>query len=389
VRLRSERIVTPEGVVAGAVVVEDGLVAGIEAAGVTGQGGVDLGSRWLVPGFIDLHVHGGGGHQVNGGSVEDIVGLARFHAGHGTTGLLATTVAAPVDELVATLESIGAAAAAGSAGRRSGAARVVGAHLEGPFLSPALPGAMDVASFLDPDAGPLRRLMLAGGGCLSLMTVAPELRGARGMVEELVEGGVVVSLGHTAASYEVAEAAIRAGARSATHVFNAMVPFHHRAPGVLGAVLESDLVSCELILDGGHISPVAARLVHRVKGSAGVHLVTDAMAGAGMPDGVYPLGERRVRVTGGRALSADGATLAGSTLTMDRAVANAVRMLGVPVQEAVAMASWNPARLLGLDDRRGAIAPGFDADLAVLDDALRACGTMVGGRWVVEPSSAA
>ncbi|HEX4010413.1 MAG TPA: N-acetylglucosamine-6-phosphate deacetylase [Solirubrobacteraceae bacterium] len=391
--LRSERIVTPGGVVAGEVVVQDGRIARVDldvnvvdVDGSTGPAVLDLGARWLVPGFIDLHVHGGGGYQVNGARAEDIAGLARFHAGHGTTGLLATAVAAAPDELVATMESIGAAAAA--AGRRSGAARVLGAHLEGPFLSLGLPGAMDPEWFLDSDPALLRRLMLAGGGCLALMTVAPELAGARGLVEELVEAGVVVSLGHTAASYEVAAAAVRAGARSATHVFNAMVPFHHRAPGVLGAVLESERVSCELICDGVHVSPVAARLVHRLKGCDGIHLVTDAMAGAGMPDGVYRLGERAVRVGGGRAVSADGATLAGSTLTMDRAVANAVRMLGIPMQEAVAMASGNPARLLGLDDRRGAIAPGFDADLAVLDHELRARGTMVAGEWVVKPAAA-
>ena len=380
-RLRSERIVTPGGVVAGDVVVEDGAISSVGGRAVGGDAVLDLGGRWLVPGFIDLHVHGGGGFDVNGGAVSDVAGLARFHARHGTTGLLATTVAASPDELAQTLESIAAAAAL----RQPAGARVLGAHLEGPFLSLSLPGAMDPAWFREPDPALLRRLMLAGGGCLALMTVAPELPGSRALVGELVEAGVVVSLGHTAASYEVALAAVRAGARSATHVFNAMAPFHHRAPGVVGAVLESELVSCELVCDGVHVSAAVARLVHRVKGGEGIHLVTDAMAGAGMPDGVYPLGGRSVRVAGDRAVAVDGTTLAGSVLTMDRAVANAVRMLGVSVADAVAMASSNPARLLGLEDRRGAIAPGMDADLVVLDDELRARGTMVGGAWVLAP----
>lgn len=199
----------------------------------------------------------------------------------------------------------------------------------------------------------------------------------------------MVSLGHSEATYDEAHAAVTAGARSATHVFNAMAPFHHRAPGVLGAVLDLGEVSCELICDGVHVDPVAARLLHGIKGSAGMHLVTDAVSAAGMPDGSYRLGAAMVDMRGGRVTRPDGDVLAGSTLTMDAAVANAVRWLGITVEEGVGLASGQPARLLGLEDRKGAIAPGHDADLAVLDDTddgLRACGTMVGGEWVYGPS---
>ncbi len=379
-RLRSERIVTAAGVVSGEVQIADGRIAWVGER--TGHPAVDLGARWLAPGFIDLHVHGGGGAQFNTADPAEVAAAARFHARHGVTGLLATIVAAPVAQLVAALGAIRGEMELGSSG-----AIVLGAHLEGPFLSPHQPGAMDPAAFLAPEPEALRRLLLAGDGCMAMMTVAPELPRALGMIGELVEAGVVVSLGHSEASYEQASAAVQAGARSATHVFNAMAPFHHRAPGLLGAALELAEVNCELICDGVHVDPVAARLAYRLKGGAGLRLVTDAIAAAGMPDGGgYRLGDVAVEVVGGRAVRAGGKVLAGSTLTMDRAVGNAVRFLGIGVEEAVALASSNPARQLGLEDCKGAIAPGMDADLAVLDEDLRACGTVVGGEWLVEPA---
>jgi N-acetylglucosamine-6-phosphate deacetylase len=381
-RIRSERIVTPGGTISGEVTIAGGRMGSVGPARDGPGEVVELGARWLVPGLIDLHVHGGGGAQCNTSDPDQVAAVARFHARHGVTGMLATTVAAGPDELVAALDAIRGAM------DHAGGAAVLGAHLEGPFLSPRCPGAMDPATFLAPDEEILRRLLLAGGGCAAMMTVAPELPGALGLIGELVEAGVVVSLGHSAASYDQAVAAVAAGARSATHVFNAMAPFHHRAPGVLGAVLEQTQVSCELICDGVHVDPVAARLLHRIKGSAGVHLVTDAVAAAGMPDGCYRLGAAPVRVRAGRVTRLAGDVLAGSTLTLDAAVARAAGSLGITVAEAVGLASANPARLLGLEERKGAIAPGMDADLAVLDDTadgVRACGTVVAGTWVYGP----
>lgn len=359
---------------AGTVVVVDGLIAASGDAPV-----VDLGNRWIAPGFIDLHVHGGGGAQFNTDAASEVAEVAAFHARHGTTSLLATTVAAAVPDLLTSLHAIRAAA-----DERRGA-RILGAHLEGPFVSRDRPGAMDAASFLRVDLEVARRLVLAAEGCVSMMTLAPELPGALELIGELVEAGVVVSLGHSAASFEQAVAAVRAGARSVTHLFNAMAPFGHRAPGLVGAALELAELNCELICDGVHVDPVGLRLALRSKGAGGLRLVTDAVSAAGMPDGVYPLGPASVLVLGGRATVAGLDTLAGSTLTMDAAVRNAVGLMGVSVPDAVAMASSVPARVLGLDDRLGSIAPGFDADLVVLDDELRAVGTMVGGRWVGDP----
>ncbi len=391
-RLRSQRIVTPHGTISGEVAVADGRVESVGVlAGGDGVELVDLGTRWLIPGLIDLHVHGGGGAQCNTDSTDEIGEVARFHARHGTTALLATTVPAGADALVGCLEAIrramgGATGSGGGAatGGGGGGAQVLGAHLEGPFLSRARPGAMDPDTFLTPDPGLLRRLLLAGEGATALMTLAPELPGAIELIGELVEAGVVVSLGHSDADYDQACTAVETGARSATHVFNAMAPFHHRAPGLVGAALDHPAVSCELICDTVHVDPLAMRLLHRAKGGHGVHLVTDAVSAAGMPDGSYRLGALKVQVTDGRATVAGGA-IAGSTLTMDAAVANAVRFLEIGVEQAVAMASANPARLLGLADRKGTIAPGMDADLAVLDDSLRACGTIVAGEWVHRP----
>jgi N-acetylglucosamine-6-phosphate deacetylase len=389
-RLRCDRIVTPSGVVAGEVAVRDGRIEAVVGAGV-GSEAVELGERWLVPGYIDMHVHGGGGAQCNTSDPNEILAMARFHAGHGTTALLATTVAAPLDELVVALGAIapcvdlGGGGAAADLGPGCGA-RVLGVHLEGPFLSPARPGAMDSACFASPDRDVLERLLSAGGGAVRVMTLAPELPDALDLVQALVGAGVIASIGHSDAGYEEARAAVLAGARAATHLFNGMRPFHHREPGVLGAALDLPEVSCELICDGVHVDPVALRLVYAAKGTAAIRLITDAMQAAGMADGRYRLGGAAVEVRDRVVRLAEGGSIAGSTLTMDVAVRNAVRFLGIPVEEAVSLASTNPARLLGVGDRKGAISVGMDADLVVLDEELLACGTIVGGEWVETPA---
>jgi N-acetylglucosamine-6-phosphate deacetylase len=265
---------------------------------------------------------------------------------------------------------------------RCKAPTVIGAHLEGPFLSPKRPGAMDPELFINPDVGQLRRLLEAGAGGVRVMTLAPELPGSLELVERLARESVVASIGHTDATDAEVRAAVKVGARAATHVFNAMPQLHHREPGAVGAVLDLPGVSCELICDGVHVDPVAMRLLFRAKGVSGTRLVTDAMSAAGMPDGEYRLGGRPVSVAGGRAVLAGGGSIAGSTLTMERAVQNAVRLLGASVQDAILMASTNSARLLGLGGRKGEISSGSDADLVVLDESLQVQATMVAGQWM-------
>jgi N-acetylglucosamine-6-phosphate deacetylase len=381
VRLRSERIVCPDGTRAGEVVIEDGRISSIGPVPTPGPDDgetvekVDLGDRWLVPGYIDLHVHGGGGAQCNTADAEEIGRVARFHAAHGTTGLLATTVAAPVADLCAALTAVA----------RCAAPNLLGAHLEGPFLNPERPGAMDPRQFVLPDGRQLQRLLDAGAGAVRVVTLAPELPGALELVKLLAGAGVVASIGHTTATEADTRKAVDAGATAATHVFNAMPTLHHRQPGVVGAVLDLDEVSCELICDGFHVDPVVMRLLYRAKGAVGVRLVTDATAAAGMPDGTYELGGRAVELSEGRVVLAGGDALAGSTLTMEAAVQNAVRWLGVSIDDAVLMASTNSARLLGLSARKGAIADGLDADLLVLDERLCVEATMLGGRWLTGP----
>ncbi len=378
-RLRSRRIVTPGGTLAGEVVVQDGEIAEVgPATGAAGGEVVELGDHWLLPGYIDAHVHGGGGAQFNTTDPEEVRTVARFHARHGTTALLATTVSAPVAELQAALATI-AGGEAGPAAEREGA-RILGAHLEGPFLSRQRPGAQDPATFIDPDPEAVGRLLAPGN--VRLMTLAPERPGALELIGRLRAAGVVASIGHTDATYEEARAGAEAGARAATHLFNAMPPLHHRRPGAVGAALDLPEISCELICDGIHVDPATLRIAYRAKGRARVRLVTDAMQAAGMPDGEYRLGGAQVEVAGGRATIAGGGSIAGSTLTMEDAVRNAVRFLGISVQDAAILAAHNPARLLGLAHRAGAVAAGFDADLVVLDDDLRVRGTLVAGGWV-------
>jgi N-acetylglucosamine-6-phosphate deacetylase len=287
-------------------------------------------------------------------------------------------VSAPLDELV---ECLGAIARVSDAGPAADEAAVLGAHLEGPFISREWPGAMDPVTFLAPEPETIEPLLLTGA--VRWMTLAPELPGALELIARLRAGGAVASVGHSDATYAQVSAAVKAGARAATHTFNAMRPLHHREPGVVGAVLDLAELSTELICDGVHVDPAALRLVHRAKGTPGVRLVTDAMQAAGMADGEYLLARTRVRVSGGRALLAEKPeTIAGSTLTMEEAVRNAVGFLGVDVPAAAQMAAGNSARLLGLAERKGALGPGFDADLVVLDDELRVRATMIAGSWV-------
>jgi N-acetylglucosamine-6-phosphate deacetylase len=388
-RLRSERVVTPSGTVAGELSIRDGRIEAVTPRASSPGGSdqtlgdtIDLGQRWVVPGYIDTHVHGGGGAQCNTSDPDEIAAVARFHATGGTTALLPTTVSAPPEELERALAAIAQAMRRTGHGvqGRDGAV-VLGAHLEGPFLSRARPGAMDPNTFLDPDLELLDRLLVAAEETARWMTIAPELPGASGLVRRLADAGVVASVGHSDATYEQTLEAVSAGARAATHAFDAMRPFHHREPGVLGAVLDRPEVSCELICDGVHVAPAALRLAYRAKGPQRIRLVTDAMQAAGMPSGEYLLGSAKVTVADGRATVASG-SIAGSTLTMGEAVRNTVRFLGLRIEEVVLMASSNPARMLGLEERKGMIAPGMDADLTVLEDDLDVCGTIVGGEWI-------
>lgn len=383
------RAVLPDRVVEDALVaVEGGRVAAIESgrrrltAG-PGEEIVDAVGGWVTPGCIDLQVNGGGGFDaVADGTPEAIRAIAATHGQRGTTALLPTVVTSPPETTLRALRAIAAAtgattaaggttaAAASEAARRPPAnvppAEVLGAHVEGPFLSLAYPGAHDPGVVRAPSIAEFEAWRAVAPGALRLLTLAPELPGALELVKAAAATGVLVSVGHTDATYDQTVAAFDAGARMATHVFNAMRPLRHREPGVVGAALDHDDVWAGLIPDGRHVHPAVMRLVYRAKGPERMILVTDAMAGAGMPDGEYRLAGSTARVEGGVARNARG-RLAGSTLTMDLAIANALRWLGVSVPVAVRLVSLNPARAIGLERRKGSIEVGKDADLVLFD----------------------
>lgn len=368
--LCNARIVTPSGVIErGFVSIEDGRIAEV-GTGVPPAPAEDLHGAWVLPGFIDLHMHGGGGHDVAASPVDMAAALA-FHRRHGTTRSLVSLVTAPLDTLARQLGWVADLLASGGTG-------AVGAHLEGPFLSHARCGAQNPAHLLAPDRQAFAGLVAAARGALRSVTIAPELPGALDLIPDVLDAGAIAAIGHSDAGYAEAKAAIDAGATLATHLFNGMRPLHHREPGIIGAALDTDL-ACEVINDGVHVHPAITALV------AGkpqrLVLVTDAIDAAGVGDGEFELGGQRVRVRDGQARLAAGGTLAGSTLTMDDALRRAVVDSGLAIEVASAGASGNPARVLGIDDRCGSIAAGLDADLVVLDGDLRVRRVMVGGRW--------
>jgi N-acetylglucosamine-6-phosphate deacetylase len=376
--LAGGRVVTPDGVKSDAWVHVDGdaIVSVSPRQPSVDAPVVDLEGAWLLPGMIDLHMHGGGGHSV-ATSRDAMEGAVAFHRRHGTTATLVSLMTAPVDDLA---EQLSWAAELTRRGPTPGG-NVLGSHLEGPFLSARRSGAQNESHMIDPDRDVLDRLVEAADGSLRMVTLAPELEGALELIGPLRQQGVIVAMGHSDATYEQATAAIRAGANHATHLFNAMPSLHHRAPGLVGAALEAG-IPCELINDGLHVHPAVVRLVARL--IACPVLVTDAIDASGVGDGTFVLGGQEVRVHGGEARLTRTESLAGSTLTMAEALRRAVTDSGLTVEEASAAASANPARVLGLEASIGSIAPGRRADLIVLDDELQISAVMASGRWCDE-----
>ena len=332
-----------------------------------------------VPGFIDVHIHGAGGHDVMEGSSEALAAVTSTVARHGTTSMVATTVTANPDDTVRSIESI----AKYICGQHESSARaeVLGLHFEGPFISPARRGVHPTEWIKLPSAELLQRFLNAADGKAQILTIAPELLGAAPCIAAARKAGMVVAMGHTDATYEQARAAIAHGARHAVHVYNAMRPFSHRDSGVIGAVLTSPEVSAELIADGVHVDEAAMRLLLQAKGAGGVVLISDGISATGMPDGKYMLGQFEVTVSGGVCRNAEG-KLAGSTLTLDRALRNIVG-LGAALGDAVRMLTANPASLLGLEFKKGVLRTGADADIVLLDESLQVNRVYVRGDAVV------
>jgi len=381
--IRADRAFTPFEEISDAIVV----IQGSKIAAVGQRGKVDLprgareinaGGKTVTPGFVDVHIHGAGGHDVMEGTREALEIITATLAARGTTSLAATTVTASEKE---TKDSVAGIAHfilnTSQYPARELSAEILGIHFEGPFISPVRRGVHPAKWIVPPSSELLSHLLREARGTAQILTLAPELPGALELISAARQAGLVVSLGHTDATYEQAQAAIDAGASHAAHVFNAMRPFSHRGTGVIGAILTSPKVSAELIADGVHVDEAAMRMLVELKTPERVILVSDGISATGMPDGKYQLGMFEVKVSGGVARNAEG-KLAGSTLTLDRALRNMVA-LGVPLASALRMLTANPARQIGLGARKGVLAPGADADLVFLDEKLEISGVMARG----------
>ncbi|UOB12051.1 N-acetylglucosamine-6-phosphate deacetylase [Streptomyces sp. HP-A2021] len=372
--LTGATVVLPTGTVENGQVTIDGTR--ITAVAPENAQVIDVTGHYVIPGFIDIHNHGGGGASFTSGSVEDILKGIHTHRLHGTTTLVASTVTGDMDFL---------AQRAGLLSELAEQGEIAGIHFEGPFISPCRKGAHSEALLRDPDPAEVRKLIDAARGRATMVTLATELPGGTDSVRLLAEHGVIAAIGHTDATYEQTVEAIDAGATVATHLFNAMPPLGHRSPGPIAALLEDDRITVELINDGTHLHPAALQLAFHRAGADRVAFITDAMDAAGFGDGRYWLGPLEVEVADGVArLLADG-TIAGSTLTLDRAFKRAVTVDGLSVEDAVTALSATPARLLGMDDRIGSLEPGKDADLVLLDADYELKGVMRRGAWVVGP----
>ncbi|MYZ09496.1 N-acetylglucosamine-6-phosphate deacetylase [Streptomyces sp. SID2999] len=366
-------VVLPTGEVPGGQVAVDGRRIAERAP--EGAEVLDVRGHWVVPGFVDLHNHGGGGAAFSGGA-EAALTAVRTHRAHGTTTLVASTVTDDLDVL---------ARQAGILAELAEQGDIAGVHFEGPFISPCRKGAHSEALLRHPDPAEVRKLVDAARGHAKMVTLATELPGGLDSVRLLAEQGVIAAVGHTDASYEQTVAAIDAGATVATHLFNAMPPIGHRDPGPITALLEDGRVTVELINDGTHLHPAALQLAFHHAGAERVAFITDAMDAAGSADGRYLLGPLEVEVRGGVARLVEGGSIAGSTLTLDRAFRRAVTVDRLPVTDVVRALSANPARLLGMADRIGSLEPGKDADLVLLDADFALKGVMRRGEWVVAP----
>ncbi|MDQ3012382.1 MAG: N-acetylglucosamine-6-phosphate deacetylase [Acidobacteriota bacterium] len=381
------RIVTPTAVIKeGIVLCEDGQISFIgsakDAAPEPGSQLVDAAGQIVMPGFIDTHFHGSGGDDVMANGAEGIRRISQALLRFGTTGYLATTIAARHSELMQAVENT--VAAEQPKGSDEQAAEILGLHIEGPYINLKFKGAQPVEGIRDPNFDECRELLNAANGRIKIMTMAPELPGGMELIRFLKANGVEASLGHSEADYDTALAAIDAGATRATHLYNAMSGVHHRKPGLASACLNEPGIQAELICDGVHVHPRMAQLAWRAKGRDGLTLITDATAAQGVGDGRYTLGDFQIEVRGPLCTLMDGVTIAGSVLTMNAAAGNAINFTGMGLIDAAHMASLAPARVCGVADSKGSIEVGKNADLVVLKPDFSVTRTIRAGQVVYQ-----
>jgi len=377
--LKNANLFAPRSLGPGSVLVEGAEIAALYRIGeeTPDVEAVDLAGAALGPGLIDVHTHGADGVELMDGG-DAVARMARFYARHGVTGFFPATVTASLEAVQKAMSGV-----YGMMSDPTRGARVLGVHLEGPFISPQRLGAQSPEFCVPPAPEDVARLLEITEGVPRIVTIAPEVEGGLEAIKTFVQHGLVVSIGHTVASTEEAEAAFAAGASQVTHMFNGMPPLHHRTPGIVGTALTTDGVMIELIADGVHLHPTTVRMAIAAKGVDGVILITDSISATGCPDGEYVLGPMKVIVKDGKARVESGA-LAGSTLTLERAVVNVARWTDVGLGGAWQMASLNPARQVGMAGHVGRVAPGYDADLMAIDARGQVVLTMVGGEVVYQ-----
>nr|WP_276576356.1 N-acetylglucosamine-6-phosphate deacetylase [Caldicoprobacter algeriensis] len=364
------------------VVMEDGKILDVAPKGKYAEGEViDAKGNYICPGFIDIHVHGCKGRDVMDGSVESLEVMAEFMAMHGTTAFLATTTTHGREEIRKSLKAVSDALHKNIKG-----AQILGVHLEGPFINSEAKGAHDEKYILAPSRESFRELVGDYESIIKRVTMAPDVEGAKELVNYLTGRGIVVSMGHTVGSYEQCMAGFEWGMTHVTHLYNAMSPLKHREPGAVGAAFDRDGVTVELIADLIHVHPAALRIAVAVKGSDSVALITDAMSATGMGDGDYVLGGLEVVVKEGVARLKERGNLAGSTLTQDQALRNMV-LIGIPLEDAVKMLTEVPAYIIGIGDKKGRIKKGFDADLVILDEKLHVSKVFIKGEGIYKRSA--
>jgi N-acetylglucosamine-6-phosphate deacetylase len=382
----ARRLYTPtEEITDPLLVIEDGRISEISsrASHVSSASAkvVDFDNAALAPGFLDIHIHGGAGIDLMRASVADLPRLGQFLTSHGVTGYFATTVAAPLDATCAALDRL-ANAIEKKARTDDGAVEAppLGIHLEGPFLSHKRRGVHPAEYLVEPTVPIFEKLWQAARGQVRMMTIAPEIPGAMEVIAEAARRNVCVSIGHSDAELPVAQGAVRMGAHHATHTFNAMRPLDHRSPGIIGEVLSDDTITADIIVDGIHVSPEVVKLFLHAKGPERAVLITDAISATGMPDGRYQLGPIQVEVKDGKATAGD--SLAGSVLTMDRAIRNVTKFSNWTLRDAVRAATLNPAQAVGLSGKCGKLVVGAEANFVVLSPEGEVLKTIVGGRGI-------
>ncbi|WP_409344768.1 N-acetylglucosamine-6-phosphate deacetylase [Paenibacillus sp. MBLB4367] len=359
------------------ILVRDGRIRSVhigsdsKVAAADADSFLDGGGRLLIPGMIDVHIHGADGFDMMDGTVRSVEAVSEACARTGCTSFLATSVSSSLEDLLAMIGNVSRVA-----GKEPGAL-IAGLHLEGPYLNVKRKGMQNERHLRHPDREEMERILQQAGPLVKMVTLAPELPGGLDLIRMLAERGIIAAVAHTDATYEEAKEAFRTGASHVTHCCNGMRPIHHRDPGLVVAAFEEPHVSVQAIVDDVHLHPAMVRLLYREKGAERMVLITDALQAMGMGDGEYRFGGHDVRVSGGVATLKDG-TLASSTVTMNEALAKAVKA-GIPLHDAVRMATETPAEVLGLANK-GKLAPGADADLVLLNERFEVVWTMIGGR---------